>query len=112
MAITLVHQQLDTGIAAGIQGQCPELTYLQPLEPERSPFAQTGEILCLQGQLDAAALCLALQGHGVDPFTGFIVQTNGGPGQQAIRVLDPGRGERPSPTPGDSCRSPGTPARG
>ncbi|MND82744.1 hypothetical protein D3C80_745850 [compost metagenome] len=93
MLITLVHHQTDAGIAFGIQSQRAQLTYLQPLEPERGALVQASEIVRLQGQLDAIALLLARQRHGADLFTCHIVETDGRSGQQAIRVLDPGGGE-------------------
>ncbi|MNW64021.1 hypothetical protein D3C74_422650 [compost metagenome] len=93
MLIALVHHQADAGIAAGIQGQRPQLAYLQPLEPERCALVQPGEIVRLQGELDPADLGMALQRHGLDLLARHIVETDGRSGQQAIRMLDPGGGE-------------------
>ncbi|MNF39243.1 hypothetical protein D3C84_202100 [compost metagenome] len=94
VTMVLVHQQADAGIALGIQGQGTYLADLQAFEPERRAFAQAGEIVGLQGQLDAAALGLTLQSHGADPGTRHVVEPDGRPRQQPIRVLEPARGER------------------
>ena len=69
-----------------------QLAYLQAPWNQSGALGQSREVIRLQGR-DAAALGLALQRHGADPPARRIVEADGGPGQQAIRMLEPGRGE-------------------
>ena len=55
--VLIFNGQLDLGITAGIQGKGANAAHRQPLVPDGSPFAQTGQILGVERQC-LAGCCL------------------------------------------------------